>query len=1161
MNKTELKNFAISARRDLIEKVALRAKTFGIDEKNSLHIEEQFGQLVINGSTYSLQMRSAFQLLASELKVKGYKQLIEEVAYTWFNRIIAIRYMEVHDYLPERVNVLSSSTGKIEPDILSQFETMDLNIDMVVVKDLVRQGETEQAFRKLLIAQCNALNTILPFMFERINDYTELLLPDFLLDRESVISRLVNNAELTESFSEVEVVGWLYQFYNSEPKDEVFANLKKNKKIDKYDIPAATQLFTPKWIVQYMVENSLGQLWLEANPESSLKHSMKYYIEPAQQVEGVAQRLEEIRYKNVNLEDIRVIDPCAGSGHILVYAFDLLYQMYEEAGYPSGDIPQLILKKNLFGLDIDERAIQLASFTLMMKAREKSRRTFRKHIDLNIVPIFESNSLDKEGITQLLGETEADKEEIRLIIEGFYNAKNFGSILQPPKVNYNKYLTMIEELEETQLTIETFQVYEQLLQFKNLLKQAEMLNFKYDVSITNPPYMGTKGMNLELNNYVKKNYPKSKTDLYGVFIERCNEFTKHQGFLSLVTMHSWMFISSFEGLRLKLIRDNTFLSILHLGMEAFEGIIGKVVQTVAVVLRNTNVPSYTFKGVRLVDFFDSLRWEKEQQFFNPVNTYTYQGAENFLEVPNSPIAYWSKKSFNEIFKKGNLLKELGEPRRGLQTGNAAGFIRLWHEVNIQKTNLQSKVQSNVKWFLFNNGGKSRKWYGNVGDVVNWEENGSQIKKFGKSIIPNEHLYFKESICWNKVTSNSLSVRINLEGMLQGDASPFLYIEENFYQILGFMNSVAAKLILEILSPTLNFQVGDIGNLPIINPENISIKNRIEHLVKENIAISEKDWHSFEKAWDFKTHPLCYLGKNSDNGILDNIYKIWKDYLVEQYTKIKNNEEEMNQIFINLYGFHGEITPEVMDEEIKIRKADRVSDTKSLLSYFIGCAMGRYSLDVEGVAYAGGVWEDLKYNTFIPNKYGLIHLTDEHYFENDIIALLREFLAVTFSAETIEENLQWLAESLELRRSETAEDRLRRYFLEEFFKDHCQVYQKRPIYWLVDSGKQKGLRTLIYMHRYQPDTMATIRFEHLQEIQAKYNNEIAAVDLRIVNPNLSATEKRDLEKLKATYQKRLEELLEFDKKLAEYANAQISIDLDDGVNVNYPKFDKVLAEIK
>lgn len=1173
MNKTELKTFAVSARRELLEKVALRAKIFGVDEKNDLHIDEQFGQLVINGSTYPVQMRATFQSLAHQLKAKGYEQLIEEVAYTWFNRIMAIRYMEVHDYLPERVNVLSSSTGKVEPDILSQFETMDLNINTALIKDLVKQGEVEQAFRKLFIAQCNTLSPILPFMFEKINDYTELLLPDFLLDRESIISKLVNNEELTASFSEVEVIGWLYQFYNSEPKDKVFAKLKKNKKIEKYDMPAATQLFTPKWIVQYMVENSLGQLWLESNPDSLLKQSMLYYTESAEQPEDVKKRLEEIRYKNVNLEEITFIDPCAGSGHILVYAFDLLYQMYEESGYPSGDISQLILEKNLYGLDVDDRAIQLASFALMMKARGKSRRIFRKQVQLNIHSIKESNGIDIKGVVQLLANNEHEEREIQSIIETFIDAKNYGSILQLPIANYEAYLNRIEGIGEAQLTYETFQVYEQLDEVYNILKQAKVLSCKYDVTVTNPPYMGAKGFNNNLAIYIKKKYPNSKADLYSVFIERCMELTKENGFNTNVTMHSWMFLSSFEKMRKDIIQNHTLLNILHLGMEAFEGIIGKVVQTAAFVFRKTRIKRYNLSAIRLVDYYDSRRWEKEQQFFNSENKYIFNDTDNFLLIPGAPIAYWATSTTLSLFNTHEKLKSISEPRVGLQTGDNDKFLKLWHEIDFTALSLPEHYKSGAytekKWFPYNKGGLYRKWYGNLEYVVNWENNGFDIKndkseKLRLGLIQkknsgcwNEEYYFKAGITWSTLTTNNISFRYSEEGNLFDNKGSMVFFQSHIYltNIMGFLNSNVASLLLSYLSPTLDFSPGTVANLPLIYQDN----NDVVHLVENSIARSKKNWDSFEISWGFEASPL--LEHREDSNLLSSSFENWTIYSEAEFAQLKRDEEELNSIFIDLYGLKDELTPKVCDEEITFHKSDRSRDSKLFLSYFIGCSMGRYSLDIKGLAYAGGRWDDLKYKTFIPNKFGLIRLTDEHYFEDDIIARLREFLAVTFSEETVENNLQWLAESLRLKQNETTEERLRRYFLDEFFKDHCQMYQKRPIYWLVDSGKQKGLRTLIYMHRYQPDTMATIRFEHLQEIQAKYNNEIATVDMRIVNPNLSSTEKRDLDKRKVGYRKRLEELLEFDKKLAEYANAQIPIDLNDGINVNFPKFNKVLAKIK
>lgn len=1162
MHKTELKNFAISARRELIEKVALRAKLFGIDEKNGLKIEEKFGQLIVNGETYPLYWRLAFQSLARQLEIKGYQQLIEEVAYTWFNRIIAIRYMELHGYLPERVNVLSSSTGKVEPDILTEFESMDLDVDKDQIKRLIREGDTEQAYRKLFIAQCNALHHILDFLFEKINDYTELLLPDYLLDSESIISKLVKNDALTESFQEVEVIGWLYQYYNTEPKEKVFVNLKKNKKIEKYDIPAATQLFTPKWIVQYMVENSLGQLWLEANPNSPLKEKMRYYIEPAEQEEDVKKKLEDIRYKSVNLEEITIIDPCCGSGHILVYAFELLYQMYEEAGYPSGDIPQLILEKNLYGLDIDDRAAQLSSFALMMKAREKSRRIFRRKVTMNIFSICEANHLDKTGIAQVLGRNDKEKEEICSIIDTYNDAKNYGSLISPKNIDYDRYLSLINEVTQKEVSLENYYLFEQLDDFSHLILISKMLSDEYDIAITNPPYMGSrKAMNAKVKKFVEKNYPRSKSDLYACFIERCLTLINNKGLSSLVTQHSFMFTDDYKRLREYLLDNINFLTMCHLGTGAFPEINGEVVQTTSFVMRKVYIKEFVGKFIRLVDYDEE---KKSLNIHNPKNQYKEYINEDFKEIKGYPISYWMSQQMKETFIKYDEFERIGRPRQGIATGKNEEFVRNWTEVNYKKIgfnyrNLDSFHNSNAKYVPYNKGGKQRKWYGNNDYILKFDKENYRILENQGNHLPSRQHYFQKCITWSDISGRNFAARYCDYGFVfDVKGSSGFPDEENIYFVLALLNSCITPKFIDMLNPTLTTQVGDLKRIPVINT-NKKIKDKIDLLSKENVEISKNDWDDFELSWDFKNNPLLRY-KNECKTLLEAFSK-WKKFKETQFLKLKENEEEINRIFIDLYGLVDELIPKVQDSEISIRLPNRKDDTKHFLSYFIGTVMGRYSLEVSGIAFAGGEWDDSKYLTFKPNKYGLILLTDEYYFEDDIIARLREFLSVTFGEETVEENLQWLAESLEMKRNETAEERLRRYFLDEFFKDHCQVYQKRPIYWLVDSGKQKGLRTLIYMHRYQPDTMATIRFEHLQEIQTKYNNEIDAVNLRLTNPNLSATEKRELEKRRERFQKRLEELLEFDKKLAEYANAQIVIDLDDGVKVNYAKFEKVLAKIK
>ncbi|MBP1950689.1 BREX-1 system adenine-specific DNA-methyltransferase PglX [Virgibacillus litoralis] len=1167
MNKVELKKFAVEARRDLIDKVSLKTEQYGITKDNQeINIEENYGQLIVNGKTFPIEMKHAVHTLQQSLNRVGYDQLVEEVAYTWFNRIIAIRYMEVNNYLPDRVNVLSSSTGKNEPDILLQYETMNLDVDHQQINKWLQKNDNEKAYRKLFVAQCNNLNTVFPTLFEKINDYTELLLPDYLLDSEFIISKLVVNQELVDSFKEVEVIGWLYQYYNAEPKDKVFAKLRQNKKAEKNEIPAATQFFTPKWIVQYLVENSLGQLWLEAYPNSEIKKSLDYYIEPAEQTDEVKRRFEETRYKSINLEEITLIDPCVGSGHILVYTFDLLYQMYEEAGYLSKDIPKLILENNLFGIDIDERATQMASFALMMKAREKSRRILKQNINLNIIAIEESNNLGLQGLVNLLANNKQEEKEIELIINLYQNAKNFGSMLKPPKVDYNKYLDRIDSIGEVQISVETTRAYEQLESFKYILTQSIILVSQYNVAITNPPYMGNKGMNKTLKNFLKNYYDKSKSDLYTVFIERIQDLTKEYGINSSVTQHSWMFLSSFEGIRKYLLNNNTILNLVHLGTRAFEDIGGEVVQTSAQTLRKVAEPNYNSTFVRLVHYNNSK--SKEENFSNDSNKF-YALQNSFSNIPSSPISYWASAQVKKIFREFDGIGEIAKPRQGMATSDNDRFLRNWYEVNNMRIGIgfgsnADAEKSNYKWFPYNKGGSYRKWYGNYEKVINWENGGQEVKELATSLynnatrtIKNIPFYFREGITWSFVSSAYFGVRYTPKGFIFDVGGSSLFPDEDINVYLSYLASKVSPYFISFINPTLNFQVGNVANLPlpVMSEE---LKSKVVEITQENVDISRLEWDSFETSWDFKSHP--FISYTIDNTLSD-AYGNWNQETTNRFNNLKNNEQELNEIFINFFGLYEELSSEVADNEITIVKADRVRETKSFLSFYIGCVLGRYSLDQEGLNFAGGEFDESKYESFKPNQDGLIHLTDDHYFDNDIVVRLREFLSVGFSPQTVDENMQWLAESLTMKKNESPEERLRRYFLDEFFKDHCKMYQKRPIYWLVDSGKQKGLRTLIYMHRYQPDTMASIRFEHLQEIQSKYQNEISMIDTRLANPSLSATDRRSLDKAKTDYQKKIDELQEFDKHLATYANEQIDIDLDDGVKVNYAEFDKVLSKIK
>ncbi|SFA50355.1 N-6 DNA Methylase [Anoxybacillus pushchinoensis] len=1154
MNKRALKEFAVYARNELRSQIALRAQAFGITPEGSPVLVTGADYVEINGKKLPLSYKNGLQKLLKEIEIKGYDQVIEEVAYTWFNRLIAIRFMEVHNYLPSKIRVLSSETkGKVDPDILTDYQYTDLPVDKEEIASLLQQGKREEAYRKLLIAQCNELHQIMDFLFEKIADYTELLLPESLLHADSLINKL--GKELgDENFEHVEVIGWLYQYYISEKKDEVFAGLKKNKKITKENIPAATQLFTPHWIVRYMVENSLGHMWLESHPESNLKVEMKYYVEPAEQEPEVQAKLEELRNPNLSPEDITILDPACGSGHILVYAFDLLYKIYEERGYPAREIPFLILEKNLYGIDIDDRAAQLAAFALMMKAREKTKKIFRNPPKLNVISIQESNEILIDQAAELIGENETEVEELKTLLHTFIDAKNYGSILQPEKVDFDKYLRKIEQLKQAgEHTLETFEVYEQLDKIEKIIKQAKMLASQYDVVVTNPPYMGGKGMNLQLKKYLSDYYSKGKSDLFAAFMIRAQHFTSENGFSAVINQHSWMFLSSFEELRNEFLSLTTIYSMLHLGTRAFEEVGGEVVQSTCFVLRQPFIANYKGKYVRLVDYSSSQ--EKEEMFLcKKENDIFVRNQEGFKDIPGSPIAYWLNKKARDGFQYviGNNYSAVA----GISTGNNNRYIFDWYEVDYSQISFSKKGIDCKKYYPHAKGGDYRRWYGNRINVIKYNE--QSIKEM--SSLPGfrhdgRMHYFKHLISWSKITSSIFSARYYEPVFVFDSAAPSISIDKIDYNLLGYLNSKVAYYFMKVINPTLNYPPGYMELLPFSHSENKVINS----IVSENIEICINEWNSFETSWDFKKHPFLTYRGNAKT--LEECYANWEEHAEKQFRQLQQNEEELNRIFIELYGLQDELTPEVPDEEVTVRRADRIREAKSFLSYCIGLMMGRYSLDVEGLAYAGGEWDASKYKTFQPDKDGIIPLTETAYFEDDVITRLQELLILMFGEDTLAENLRWLAESLTMKNNETPTERLRRYFFDEFYADHCKIYQKRPIYWMVESGSKKGFRALFYLHRYTPETLATMRFTYVQNLQEKLRQEQKRLEQDLINPDLSAAMKKRYEKQLNQIKAQQDELVEFDKKLAELANQRIALDLDDGVVVNYEKLKTILAKIK
>lgn len=1216
MNKTAIKNFAVRARVKLIEDITQKAYELGVTNNEIKDIETFEGGFKIKGlenskvyKKYELNQR---EQLVSKVREKGFEQVIEEVSYTWFNRFIALRFMEVNDYLPTGVRVLSSvEEGKIEPDIIKEALNIDLEIDKDLVYKLVDANDTEDLYKYLIIKQCNQLGQIMPMVFEEIADYTELLLPDNLLSEGSVVRDLVESIEEDDYKDQVEIIGWMYQYYISEKKDEVFADLKKNKKITKENIPAATQLFTPKWIVKYMVENSLGRLWLESHPDEDLKTQWKYYLEEAEQDPDVQKKLDELKDPNLNPEDIKVLDPAMGSGHILVYAFDVLYDIYLKANYSERDIPQLILEKNLYGLDIDDRAGQLAAFALMMKARSKNRRIFRKRIELNICSIQESNGIPNEAIDYLISPNETvlektiHKSDVEYLVEVFKDAKEYGSILDVKIIDFDAIEKRIEEIKNGE-TLDLFELqYKEVILEKlpSLVKQGKIMSEKYDVVCTNPPYMGNKGMNANLSPYVKEKYPDSKTDFFAVFMEKSNDYSKINGLYCMITQPSWLFLSTFTKLREKLIDNSCIYSLLHMG----RGVFGIDFGSTAFVIRNLSESKFkgdyfrlhqrVFQYIDCDDIGDLYLKSKESNNFkydfsqykkgvneelinsteddyilNKEQSIHYHSIqENFKYIPNYPISYWVSNEITNLFINNKKLGDIAETRLGMATADNNRFTRLWHEVDIEKVGFYIKdrevaLKSKCKWFPYNKGGNYRKWYGNNEYIVNWENDGLEIRNFKDEVTgrTKSHNYnldyiFKRSITWSFVSSTNFGVRLSLEGFIfdVGGSSMFLDNEFILYTC-AFLNTKLTFEFLKIQNPTLNFQPGNLSNLPIVINITNSYKDVIEKLAKQSIQISKNDWDLFELSWDYKNNPLLTysaLKNNYDSNKIETAFYIWTDFTNEQFNKLKANEEELNRIFIEIYGLQDELTPEVEDKDITIRKADRERDIKSFISYAVGCMLGRYSLDEEGLIYAGGEFDINRYKTFIPTKDNVLVIADDDYFEDDIVNRLVEFVKITFGEKTLEENLDYIAETLGKKANETSRQTIRRYFLKDFYNDHVKTYSKRPIYWLFDSGKQNGFKALIYMHRYDTSTVARVRTDYLHKLQKQYEAEVKRLDI-FLESDISAREKAAAIKKKDSINKQILECLTYDQVIAHIANQKVEIDLDDGVAVNYDKFQNV-----
>ncbi len=1234
MNKNAIKKFAIDARNKLIASVTDKAGMLGITPDNCSEAITKGADFEVYktaaGTEVTLNKKQCEQRgkLVDQIHARGFEAVVEEVAYTWFNRICAIRFMEVNDYMyPVRVRVLSSEKeGKNEPDVVTMAPDIDWNFtdkEREEIIDAKMNNRLDDLFRMLFIKQCNLLHEVLPGLFEETEDYTEMLLNISFTNEDDVIRMLVDGIDEKDfnittvdedgkAAGQVEIIGWLYQYYNTEPKNKAFA---KKTKITKEEIPAVTQLFTPDWIVRYMVENSLGRMWIEGHSDDELKSKWKYYLDEAKQEESVQLELSKIKaeYATLKPEDIKLIDPCMGSGHILVYAFDVFMQIYENAGWSQRDAAQSIIQNNIYGLDIDDRAAQLSYFAVLMKARQYDRRILTRGIEPNVYAVQESNGINRGQLKYFgAGLTDAEKNVAVSQMEGLLNtlndAKEYGSLLNVEDYDWELLEKFVENTDtESQISFDTYGLDETAELLKRLIRTGKVMAQKYEVVATNPPYAGTSNLSAKVNNFVKKNYPDSKADLFAVFIERCGEMIKKNGYQAMITMHSWMFLSSFEKLRVKL-QQQTIVNMAHLGARAFEEIGGEVVQTTSFVLSKKHADKYVGIYCRLVE--PNNQAEKENSFIRKEKIYRAK-QNDFKKIPGSPVAYWVNEKVYHVFENGVRFKTIGDTRQGMATSDVNRFTRLWYEVDCcnigwNYSKLDSTEDGVHTWYPYIKGGTFRKWYGNEDYLVNWKFNGKEVKEYAAKLyksysrtIKNISEYLKPCISWGMVTTNNLSVRYYPAGHIFDIAGCCCFSNDDVrLYLLGFLNSCIANTFCKILNPTINMNVGDIGNLPLIVSK--TYKEKVDFGVERCIELAKLDWNSFETSWDFKCHPLISV-ISQNRTLFDDItdidlaecYTCWENECNERFNQLKANEEELNRIFIDIYGLQDELTPEVEDKDVTVRKADLQHDIKSLVSYAVGCMFGRYSLDEEGLVLAGQPFEahffeasapvcgtgfagapgasvpigefyyktdeGVKKCTYNPDKDNIIPICDEEYFSDDIVSRFCEWVKIVYGEKSLETNLDFIAKALG-NKGNTSREVIRNYFLNDFFKDHCNTYSvtgsgKRPIYWMFDSGKQNGFKALIYMHRYDADTVGRVRTDYLHRAQKYVETAMQSAQYTIDNA-ASASEKSKATKAVTKYTKQLAEMKIYDEAIAHVANQRIEIDLDDGVKVNYAKFQGV-----
>ena len=1163
MEKSKLKKFAQYARRSLMEQVSAKLKVVLTDD-----------------SAARRESIEAVRKLEEAIKLHGKGQVVERVAYIWFNRFCALRFMDVKRY--NRVNIVSpADPGQFQPEILAEAKMGHLDEEMVSEKTRQQifalldgkapsrdpQGE---AFRLLVVAACNFWYKAMPFLFQRIDDYTELLMPDDLLSGNSILA-YTREAMTPDACEDVEVIGWLYQFYISEKKDEVFAGLKKNKKITPENIPAATQLFTPHWIVRYLVENSLGRLWLLNRPGSRLAEKMDYYIKPEQ---------AETNFLRIGKpEEIKICDPACGSGHMLTYAFDLFYAIYEEEGYEPAEIPEKILTHNLYGIEIDERAGELAAFALTMKARARQRRFFNKGVKPNICVLENVHFSDSE-IKEYMDFVGRDlfTEPLQTTLHQFEEADNFGSLIRLDVTDVGAMLKILESKDVSG------QLFLSLTHQKVLkaLHQADYLSPKYHVVIANPPYMGNRSLNDQMQVFAKKNFSNTKFDLFAMFIERNLDLVQEHGTVAMITMQSWMFLSIFEKLRAYILNDNTILSMAHLGARAFDSIGGEVVSTTAFIIKHSYQKDYLGAYLRLTEGGNEV--EKQTDLKEKRTKPYLASSAEFEKIPGAPIGYWVGNGIRKLYSENNLAGEISQAVVGLQTGDNDRFMRFWYEVsclniNANLSNTEESRDSNSKWVPYNKGGPYRKWYGNKEYVVNWENDGFEIRNFkdsnGKlrSRPQNTNFYFREGLTWSEITSSWKSFRYNPAGSISDVKGQSAYFSNklDLFKALTWLNSNIVEFLTKVLNPTLSFQSGDYRNIPLP-----SLRDEFAEFSQRACKIAKSDWDSYEMSIDFQSSPL--VGRKEK---VSNCYQGYRSTGEALFSELAKIESSINEKLISEYELQNDIRTEVLNEQVTLTcnphyrygnnkseeelEAMLLADTmRELVSYAVGCMFGRYALDKPGLILAnqGETIEDylkqIRGPIFPADDDNVIPMLDGDWFTDDIVERFRKFLRVAFGEEYYEENLRFVEQALNIK--DKRNYGIRDYFLSEFYTDHVKRYKKRPIYWLFSSPKG-SFNALIYMHRYRPDTVSIVLNDYLREFRTKLSTHKNHLEAVTINASSSQGQKtralKEIEKIT----KMILEMEAYEREvLYPLATEKKEIDLDDGVKVNYPKFGKALKKI-